>query len=451
MYKIEDILNYFNNVIDTSKDGVVQADEIKRAQLKQSIFTDIIKPDMSSVDYTLSFIKNHRQNLEINDKNKDKNLPYKLEESANTQDWDWKPITKILSKDEVDGNIFNIKTQEGISISPLLNFNSEDGKYMLKVLSFDSETFMNTPKTNLPEGFNPDKVIELGKNQGQNVDKMHNLGYTGKGITCAIIDSPILTNHKDIKSSLVGYEVMDNARASRDTAYFHGQATSDILVGDEAGVAPDAKLVYFAEGNYEDRFQALQRIIEINKTAKPEDKIKVVSLSWGINKGQPHYEEFKALLKQLYDSGVFVATADFNMLDESLSGSQLAYGTLDKKNQQGDPNDFSNYVPINCFGDSDPKKTLFVVAGDRTVASSKDPNKFRHDSKSSTSWTVPALAGIYTCALQCANEIGIELTPSKFWEYASQTGKPINFPDGRPAGKVIDAEALVKYIKSLKK
>lgn len=75
-------------------------------------------------------------------------------------------------------------------------------------------------------------------------------------------------------------------------------------------------------------------------------------------------------------------------------------------------------------------------------------SQYRHDSKGSTSWTAPAIAGIYTCALQCANENGIELTPKLFWEYALKTGVPVNDAEGNFAGKAIDCEALCKYIET---
>jgi hypothetical protein len=270
-----------------------------------------------------------------------------------------------------------------------------------------------------------------------NVRKMNSMGYTGKGITVAVVDTPIIM-HDDIKSSLVGYEVMNNALAYNMSADFHGQATSGILCGDETGVAPDSKLVYFAtQDNLNDGLQALKRILAINEDAErnnqPENKIRVVSLSWGFNEGMEGYEEFKSLLKELYNSCVFVATADFNMVDESITGGNFARCTLEKKNQQGNPNDYNNYIPIfDVPGYTD--STLFILSGDKTVASATNPSRYRHDSQGSTSWSVPTLAGIYTCALQCADENGIELTPKLFWDYAYRTGKEM-YDNGEMVGK----------------
>ena len=58
---------------------------------------------------------------------------------------------------------------------------------------------------------------------------------------------------------------------------------------------------------------------------------------------------------------------------------------------------------------------------------------------------MPTLAGIYTCALQCADENGIELTPKLFWDYAYRTGKEM-YDNDEIVGKAVDAEALINAI-----
>ena len=368
-----------------------------------------------------------------------------METMSEVQELNWEAITRVLTKDEIDRKPFDINTTEGQGISSTINFNTADGLYMLKHLSFDKEAFKNFPIENLPENWNPNEIFELGKDPGMNVRKMNEMGYTGKNITVAVVDTPII-KHNDIESSLVGYEVMNNALALNMSADYHGQAVSGILCGDETGVAPDSNLVYFAkQDNLNDGLQALRRIIEINNTAEkenqPENKIRVVSLSWGFNEDDEGYEEFRSLLKELYDNDVFVVTADFNMLDENITGGNLALGTLEKNNQQGNPNDYTNYKPeLEMYGY--PDSTLLVLAGDKTVASAKNPNNFRHDSKGSTSWSRPVLAGIYTCALQCADENNIKLTPKMFWEYAYKTGQDM-YENGEVVGRAIDAEALI--------
>lgn len=432
MVQLNKILNqYFKSIDNIDADGTLNNQEVLAAKKDNSIFSSILEENMTLESYIEAFQKVYKKEIEMD-------LP------SNPQNWDWNVITKVLSKQEVDNNRFNINTKEGTPISSELNFNNEEGEYMLKHLSFDAETFKNTPPENLPKGWDPNVIIQNGLQQGQNVDKMHAMGYTGKNINVAVMDTPIII-HNDIKSSLVKYKVMDDVK--NEPANFHGQATSGILCGDQSGVAPDSKLTFIATGQDKmEWLKGLKEIIEFNKTADEKDKIKVISLSWGFEEGEEGYEEFRSMLKELYSSGVFVATADFNMLDSTLSGTCMSSGILEKKDQMSNPNDFSNYTAITCFGDSNPENTLFIVSGDRTVTSAKSPNKFRHDSQHSTSWTVPALAGIYTCALQCAEENGVELTPAKFWQWGLETGVSVNYESGELAGKAIDAEALCKKI-----
>ena len=420
-------------------------EEYNNAVKTNSIFSSILTENMSWEQYCTTFVNKYRNIIDNGNSNEDKNLPYRMENFSGVQSWSWQPITRVLSKNEVDERPFDINTPEGEPISSEINFNTEDGLYMLKHLSFDRESFKNFPIENLPTGWNPDEIFELGKDPGMNIRKMNEMGYTGKNITVSVIDTPII-KHSDIESSIVGYEVMNNALALNMPADFHGQATSGILCGDETGIAPDSKLVYFAsQDNLHDGLQALRRILEINQNAEqnnqPENKIRVVSLSWGFNEGKEGYEEFRSLLKELYDNGVFVLTADFNMVDESITGGKFARCTLEKRNQQNNPNDYENLTPILDIP-GHPESTLFVLCGDKTVASATNPSSFRHDSKGSTSWSVPTLAGIYTCALQCADENNINLTPKMFWDYAYKTGRDVS-DNGEFVGKAIDAGALI--------
>ncbi len=361
---------------------------------------------------------------------------------------DWDVATRILSKEEIDLKRFDINTAEETPMPAEMNFNTPEGKYMLKHLSFTETSFKNIPKENLPEGFDVKQVIESGKNPGVNTKSMHAMGYTEKGVKVAIIDTPILPEHSGIKSSLKGYEVMNIAIINDNDADFHGQAVADILCGDESGVAPDSDLVYFAENSSKDRLQALKRIIEINKNSTPEEKIKILSISWDFDEDKHEYGYYSDLLKQLANDGIFISTVGFSMQDESVNGVKINYGSLYKKDAAGNPDDFSNYTGDSCFGDS--TNALLIPAGDRTVASARDVNQYRHDSQGSTSWTVPALSGFYACALQCAKENGVELTPEKFYTLALETGVEIK-NNNEHCGKAINAQALCEKIIELGK
>ena len=110
-------------------------------------------------------------------------------------------------------------------------------------IRFSTETKFPTIDK-MPKGFNPEQVLENGKAPGLNIANLHAMGITGKGLTIAIIDKPLNTEHVEIKDNIVHYESIgfpENA-----TADYHGNAVSSLLAGKTVGVAPDAQIVYFA-------------------------------------------------------------------------------------------------------------------------------------------------------------------------------------------------------------
>ena len=73
---------------------------------------------------------------------------------------------------------------------------------LIKYMRFSNETtFPTTDK--MPEGFNPEQVLQDGINPGLHIDDLHAAGITGKGITVAIIDQALNTEHVEIKDNIV--------------------------------------------------------------------------------------------------------------------------------------------------------------------------------------------------------------------------------------------------------
>ncbi|MFW5850507.1 MAG: hypothetical protein ACOCXN_12150, partial [Spirochaetota bacterium] len=71
--------------------------------------------------------------------------------------------------------------------------------------SFDSKTVWPDPGA-MPAGFDPAKVMELGRNPGLGVQALHDRGITGRGVGIAIIDQPLLTTHEEYADRLLLYE-----------------------------------------------------------------------------------------------------------------------------------------------------------------------------------------------------------------------------------------------------
>lgn len=126
------------------------------------------------------------------------------------------------------------------------SFDISNAGEAIKYIRFNSDTkFPSIDK--MPKGFNPTQILENGKVPGLGISKLHDAGITGKNVTIAIIDQALNTEHIEIKDNIIHYESIgypDTIEAS-----FHGTAVSSLLVGKTLGVAPDAKIVYFAAAN----------------------------------------------------------------------------------------------------------------------------------------------------------------------------------------------------------
>jgi hypothetical protein len=109
--------------------------------------------------------------------------------------------------------------------------------------SFDNKTLW-PPAKNMPDSFQPVKVLEMGKNPGLDIRKLHSRGITGRGVGIAIIDQPTLVDHIEYKDRLLLYTETNIEPTC--CAQMHGPAVSSVLAGKSIGVAPGIDLYYFA-------------------------------------------------------------------------------------------------------------------------------------------------------------------------------------------------------------
>ena len=108
--------------------------------------------------------------------------------------------------------------------------------------TFDSKTVW---PDKLPDGFNPEEIMEQYKNPGLNIRSLHEKGITGKGVGIAIIDQPLLVDHIEYKDQLKYY--LERDTVNTQDAAMHGAAVASIAVGKNVGVAPEADLYYIAD------------------------------------------------------------------------------------------------------------------------------------------------------------------------------------------------------------
>lgn len=355
-----------------------------------------------------------------------------------------RPVTKVITMEGIkicqDAGAFDILLPENVVFPADTDWSKS--REVFKYISWNEKTFSQIPKEHLPEGFDPQKVFENGKKLGLGLEEAHKMGYTGEGVSIAVMDWN-LKPHEDITSKTV----FQGEYASSSFDCFHASAVNSIISGQTIGVAPGADTYHFAEiadrkqaDGGKDMINAFKALIAKNKELPDDKKIRIVSISGPIYGG----EEAEKLVKELNDSGVWVFSSDTFWKD-------FAY--LGKKDPMGDNNDFDNYQKER----SDSEDPLYVTCGDRTVASPEGENAYRHDSIASASWAIPVAAGYYALACQADPS----MTPDRFLSLARQTAQVKqsneyidvdNLTKGRTTEtkpiKIIDIKALLKAIEA---
>ena len=263
-------------------------------------------------------------------------------------------------------------------------------------ITFNENTFAKVSPEHLPSGFNPQEVLEKGKTIGLGIDQAHANGYTGEGVSYAIIDSGTLDangqQHNDIHFK--EYNVFQYA-TQNGLNHFHGRAVSYIA----QEIAPQADCYYYAT-QFDGDMNA--SVLDKNKTLPDNQKIRFVSMSMPLYGG----EEAKEVAKELEAQGVWVYYSG--------SPEDKNRGYLSKKDPNGDPNDFDNYEIHAGRGGQ-----LFVNSGDRTIPDPSSPTAYRHDSMASQSWSIPVIAGYYTLACQTDPT----MTKERFMRLAEETAQ----------------------------
>ncbi len=302
----------------------------------------------------------------------------------------------------------------------------------------------------MPSDFNWQEVMELGKNPGLGVRALHKRGITGKGVSIAIIDHPLLTEHQEYADRLRLYE--ENNVKATDTSEMHGPAVASIAVGKTVGVAPDAHLYYIATRPWDVTrndnaplsflwdAQALRRLLEINRQLPSDRKIRVVSISAGWSPRDDGYDEMTAACGEATAAGIFVVSCNMRQ----------CYGL--GRHPLANPDAFESYEPCTSwakdFYDREAptrRGRLLAPMDSRTTASFTGTDEYVFGRIGGFSWVIPYIAGVYALATQVEPEI----TPGRFWKLAMKTGRTIELEhkgERRPFGPIIDPFALISSL-----
>lgn len=301
----------------------------------------------------------------------------------------------------------------------------------------------------LPENFDPERILEMGKNPGLGIRELHKRGITGRGVSIAVIDNALPVDHFEYGDRLRWYEEIHST--SVKSTSMHGPAVASIAAGKTVGVAPEADLYYISDrdrnfeetvGGWSNRAAAIRRLFRINERLPPSKKIRVISISMGWNPGVAGYYDIQSAVREAQEKGIMVVCATNDEI------GRFDFSGL-SRNATADPDNFESWEPSVFMrvapSDTGKKNILWVPCDSRTTASGIGSNEYTYSSQGGVSWGVPYLAGAY--ALACQVDPGI--TPEKFWIYAIETGRIISADyKGRQIslGPILDMAALVRKL-----
>lgn len=317
----------------------------------------------------------------------------------------------------------------GLSGLNLAHLDLRGEKEILARLPFDRETVWPAPEK-MPPGFSPAGMLAAGLDPGLGVRELQRQGLDGRGVRIAVIDMP-LGPHSEYRQPAH----YDSGTTGNQPPDFHGSAVSSFTVGKSAGVAPGAELHYFTVphgmGN-EAHTAALDKVLQWNR-GHPQEKINVVSVSWGAFPGEPGYEQWLGKLAECERQGIFVSTGD-GVRSTNWSGPSLTIDILGR-NAGSNPNDPSSYFLADKNGRTLASPAQLLVPGScRTMASPSGRTNYRFDPEGGFSWGIPYVAGLAAIALQ----VNPNATPAQLRELLLQTATPTD------AGLVVNPREFIR-------
>jgi beta-lactamase regulating signal transducer with metallopeptidase domain len=318
--------------------------------------------------------------------------------------------------------------------------------------SFDDRTLW-PGSDHMPKDFDWKQIMEIGKNPGLCIRSLHDDGITGRGVSIAIIDQALLTQHVEYADSLKLYEKV--APNPREGSTMHGAAVASIAVGKTVGVAPGADLYYIASRttdwqqrrdngkipwNFTYYAQAVERVLEINQSLPEKAKIRVISMQIGWNEKQKGYEDIMKAVQKAKAEGILVICSSV----ERIHGFKFhGLGRF----PMADPDVFESYEPGLFWAKGFYKSTgtadrLLIPMDSRTTANFTGKNEYVFYREGGWSWSTPYIAGVYALAVQ----VDPNVTPERFWALAMKTGRTIKLGrkgEERSFGPILDPVRLI--------
>ncbi|WP_048197713.1 S8 family serine peptidase [Methanocella arvoryzae] len=286
-------------------------------------------------------------------------------------------------------------------------------------------------------------------------DQAWNSGYTGKGVTVAIIDTGIDGSHPDLNGNkIVGWVDYTQGKTTPYDDHGHGTHVAGTVAGTGAadngkykGVAPEASLIGIkvlgrdGSGSNSNIIKGIDWAVQ--------NKADIISMSLG---SSSHSKASDDAIKRAVDAGVTVIVAAGNSGPSGKtvacpgdSPDAITVGATDRNDQIAS---FSSRGPT-YDGRVKPDVTnmgVGLVASKATgVASSKPVGQY-YQAMSGTSMATPMTSGVAALLLQAKPD----LTPAQVKEALTRTAKPLGsgVPNNNYGYGRVDAKAALEYVLS---
>lgn len=328
-------------------------------------------------------------------------------------------------------NAYDDVRNEDILVADLSSFDKK-----ILTLKFNEKTiFPAREKMPARDEYQPDYIMEAGKNPGLGVRSIHDKGITGKGVTVAIIDQPLyIDSHPEYAGKIIEYK---DFGCKLETS-IHGPAVTSLLVGETVGTAPGAKIYYAAVPSwnldatcYAD---AVDWIVETNKNLPDGEKIRVISISGApthCNDDWTNGEKYLESVKRATEARILI-------LDCSSENGMIGACGYDFDN----PEDVSLCKPGYLNNPVWNKDDILVPVQYRTLAEeyfSKGDITYQYTGEGGLSWGIPYVAGV----LAMGWEVTPELTADEIIDILFDTA----YVDSS-GYKYINPTAFISYLSS---